>query len=81
MSTMPVLMAVVIENSESSPAAATGTLMMVSFSVRGLIILMVGALGDAVGLHITFLACAGLAALGLPFVLLLPRDAIHASSR
>lgn len=78
LSTMPVLMAVVIENSGTSPAAATGTLMMVSFAVRGLIILAVGAMGDAFGLRFAFLACAGLAALGLPFVLLLPRDAVRA---
>ena len=37
-------------------------------------------MGDAFGLHTAFLACAGIAALGLPFILLLPRDADRAAS-
>ena len=65
LSTMPVLMAVVIENSGASPAAATGILMMVGLSVRGLIIQVVGAMGDVFGLSIAFLACAGLFHAGL----------------
>jgi len=75
LSTMPVLLAVVIEHSGSSPAAATGTLMMVSFAVRGLVILLVGAMGDALGLHTAFLACGAIAVLGLPCIRLLPPDA------
>ncbi|MEJ2721410.1 MAG: MFS transporter [bacterium] len=73
-STMPVLLAVMIENSGADPAAATGTFMMISFAVRGLIILAVGGIGDLFGLRSAFIGCAGLAVLGLPFVFLLPPD-------
>jgi FSR family fosmidomycin resistance protein-like MFS transporter len=74
LSTTPVLMALVIERSGTNPAAATGTFMMISFAARSLITLAVGAAGDLWGLEATYLGCAALATLGLPFVLRLPRD-------
>lgn len=74
LSTTPVLMALVIEHSGTSPAAATGTFMMISFALRALITLVVGAAGDLWGLDATYLACALLATVGLPFVFRLPRD-------
>jgi FSR family fosmidomycin resistance protein-like MFS transporter len=74
LSTTPVLLAVTIENSGANPAAANGTFMMMNFAVRALIILAVGAMGDAVGLRQAYLWCAGLALLSVPFVLLLPSD-------
>ena len=74
LSTTPVLLALVIERSGTNPAAATGTFMMISFALRSLITLAVGAAGDLWGLDATYLACAVLAILGLPFVLRLPRD-------
>jgi FSR family fosmidomycin resistance protein-like MFS transporter len=70
--TTPVLMAVMIENSGADSAAANGTFMMMSFTLRALVILAVGALGDALGLHTTYLLCAAMAAIGLPFLLWLP---------
>jgi FSR family fosmidomycin resistance protein-like MFS transporter len=72
LATTPVLLAVTIENSGSNPAAASGTFMMISFAARSLIILAVGAMGDAMGLKTAYVWCAWLAALGLPFVLILP---------
>jgi FSR family fosmidomycin resistance protein-like MFS transporter len=72
LSTTPVLLALTIEHAGANRAAATGTYMMVAFAARSLIVLAVGALGDAFGLHTTYLWCAGLAVLGLPFVLMLP---------
>ncbi len=74
LSTTPVLLAVTLESSGANPAAATGTYMMISFAARALILLAVGALGDALGLRVAFFWCAGFAALGVPFVLLLPRS-------
>jgi FSR family fosmidomycin resistance protein-like MFS transporter len=74
LSTTPVLLAVTIENSGANPAAANGTFMMINFAVRSLIILAVGAMGDAMGLRNAYFWCAGLALLSLPFVLLLPSD-------
>jgi FSR family fosmidomycin resistance protein-like MFS transporter len=72
LSTTPVLLAVTIENSGANPSTASGTFMMINFAVRSLIILAVGAMGDAMGLRDAYLWCAGLALLGLPFLLLLP---------
>jgi len=73
LSTTPVLMAVMIENSGANPGTVNGTFMMMSFAIRGLVILLVGALGDWIGLRGAFVVCAILATLGLPFAMLLPR--------
>jgi len=80
LATTPVLLAVTIENSGANPAAASGTFMMISFAARSLIILAVGAMGDAMGLRAAYAWCAGFAALGLPFVLVLPASR-HTSKR
>jgi FSR family fosmidomycin resistance protein-like MFS transporter len=71
-STTPVLLAVVVESGGSNQAAATGTFMMVTFAARAVIMLLVGAMGDAFGLRLSYFICAGFAALGIPFVLMLP---------
>jgi FSR family fosmidomycin resistance protein-like MFS transporter len=80
LSTTPVLLAVTIENAGANPAAANGTFMMINFAVRSLIVLAVGAMGDAMGLRDAYLWCAGLALLSLPFVLLLPPDRARSTS-
>ena len=72
LSTAPVLMALVLENAGDNPAAANGTYFMINFAVRALILLIVGRMADALGLRTTFTVCAGIAALGLPVVWLLP---------
>jgi len=72
LSTTPVLMAVMIENSGANPATVNGTFMMMNFSIRGLVILLVGVMGDVLGLRTAFFVCAILATLGLPFVRLVP---------
>jgi FSR family fosmidomycin resistance protein-like MFS transporter len=74
LSTTPVLIAVMIENAQGNPATQNGTFMMMNFAVRGLVILIVGALGDALGLRGAFLVCAVLAMLGVPFVFMLPAE-------
>ncbi len=74
LSSAPVIMAVVLENAGDNPAAANGTYFMISFAARSVILLAVGWLGDIVGLRTTYMWCGGFAALGLPFVLLLPKS-------
>ena len=74
LSTAPVIMAMVLENAGDNPAAANGTYFMTSFAARGMILLVVGALGDSIGLRAAYYWCAGFAMLGLPFVLLLPKS-------
>lgn len=73
LSTHAVLLAVMLENSGANPAAANGTYMMIAFAARSLIILAVGAMADAFGLRTAYFMCAAFAALGVPFVFLVPR--------
>jgi FSR family fosmidomycin resistance protein-like MFS transporter len=71
-STTPVLIAVMIEHAGSNPGTQNGTFMMMNFAIRGLIILVVGAMGDVLGLRSSYAVCAVLAMFGLPFALLIP---------
>lgn len=71
-SVTPVLMAFVQESFPEMRTLANGVYMALSFVIRAVVILAVGALGDAFGLRPTFTACAVLALLGAPFVLWLP---------
>jgi FSR family fosmidomycin resistance protein-like MFS transporter len=75
LSTTPVIMAMVNEYSRDHPATASGLYFALTFVSKSLIIILVGALGDRFGLHMTFQACAVLGFAGLPFVLLLPGKA------
>ena len=75
LATAPVLMAIVLENAGDNLAAANGTYFMVSFAARGLVLLAVGAMGDAFGLNTAYLWCSALAAVGVPFLFLLPSPA------
>ena len=77
LATGPVMMATVIENASGSRAAANGTYTAVSFAVRSAIILLVGAMADAWGLRTTFMLCAVIAIVGLPFGFLVPKDAVQ----
>ena len=74
LSTAPVIMALVLENAGDNPAAANGTYFMINFTARAVILLVVGWLGDTVGLRTTYMWCGGFALLGLPFVFLLPKS-------
>ncbi len=73
LSTTPVMLALIQEHAGSSPAAANGMFMMISFLARSAIVVVVGVIADRVGLRNTYLisAFAGLA--GIPFVLMLPK--------
>lgn len=72
LSTTPVMLALVQEHSVSSPAAANGFFMMVSFLARSAVVIVVGFLGDIIGLHTTYLAAAALGFAGIPFIVMLP---------
>lgn len=75
LSTTPVMLALVQEHSTSSPAAANGMFMMVSFMARSSIVVVVGFLGDAIGLEATYICSSLLGLLGIPFILMLPAEA------
>ncbi|RLC90255.1 MAG: MFS transporter [Chloroflexi bacterium] len=68
----PVLMAFVQESFPEMRTLANGVYMALSFVIRAVVILAVGALGDVLGLRLTFTMCAGIALLGVPFILWLP---------
>ncbi|MBN2061755.1 MAG: MFS transporter [Deltaproteobacteria bacterium] len=72
LSLSPVMMALVQENSESAPAAANGIYMMASFLARSSVVVIVGFLGDLIGLRFTFMLTALMGFMGIPFILMLP---------
>lgn len=74
LSTTPVMLALVQEHSTSSPAAANGMFMMVSFLARSSIVVFVGILGDVIGLEATYVFSSLLGLLGIPFIMMLPSD-------
>ena len=71
-SVTPVLMAFVQESFPEIRTVANGVYMALSFVIRSIVIVAVGALGDVLGLRLTFTMCAGIALLGVPFILWLP---------
>ena len=74
LSTTPVMLALVQEQSVSSPSAANGIFMMVSFMARSSVVVLVGWLGDIFGLQATYICSALMGLLGIPFILMLPRS-------
>lgn len=68
----PVLMASVQESFPANRALANGIYMALSFSIRSIVVVLVGVLADRVGMRQAFLTCAALALLGTPFIFLLP---------
>jgi FSR family fosmidomycin resistance protein-like MFS transporter len=73
LSTTPVMLALVQENSRSSPAAANGIFMMVSFMARSSVVVVVGYLGDVIGLQTTYICSALIGLAAIPFILMLPK--------
>lgn len=75
LSVAPVIMAVVQESApDENRAMANGLYMALSFGIRAIAVLALGAAGDVFGLRLAFAASAVVPLLGLPFVLLLPRS-------
>lgn len=72
LSTTPVMLALVQEHADSSPSAANGLFMMISFLARSAIVVIIGMMGDKLGLQTTYLISAVLGFLGVPFIFLLP---------
>jgi MFS transporter, FSR family, fosmidomycin resistance protein len=68
LSTSPVMLALVQEHSTSSPAAANGMYMMISFMARSAIVVFVGLMGDIIGLEATYICSALLGLAGIPFM-------------
>jgi FSR family fosmidomycin resistance protein-like MFS transporter len=73
LSVAPVIMAVVQESAPENRAMANGLYMALSFGIRAIAVLSLGAAGDIFGLRAAFAASAVVPLLGLPFIFLLPR--------
>jgi FSR family fosmidomycin resistance protein-like MFS transporter len=73
LSVTPVIMALVQESCPENRALANGTYMSLSFLIRSGVVVVVGAMGDAWGMRLAFMACALITLLGLPLLPLLPK--------
>ncbi len=72
LSVSPVFLALVQDQLPESRATANGMFMLYAFGVRALNVMMVGALGDALGLQNAFIAAALISLLCLPIIVTLP---------
>jgi len=70
----PVIMALVQENFPQNRALANGTYMCLSFVIRSLSALIVGAIGDLFQLRKAYLFSSFIMLLGLPLIPFLPKD-------
>jgi len=68
----PVIMASVQESFPENRALANGLYMALNLGVRSFIVVLVGGLGDWIGLRQAFLVCAALGLLGTPLISFLP---------
>lgn len=69
LSTTPVMLALIQETATDNPSTANGLFMMVSFAMRSIAVVVVGALGDAFGLENMFIISAVAGFMAIPFLL------------
>lgn len=75
LSATPVMLALVQEHAGTSPAAANGFFMMMSFIARSAVVVIVGYLGDIFGLRTTYFISAAAGLVGIPFIFFLTSKA------
>ena len=73
LSSTPVMLALVQEHARRHPASANGLFMMISFTARSAVVVLIGFIGDLIGLHATYIVSALMGLLAVPFVLRLPK--------
>ncbi len=69
LSTTPVMLAMIQEQSRDGSSAANGIFMMISFIARSATVVVVGFTADMLGLDTTFVLCGLFGLGGIPFVL------------
>lgn len=69
LSTTPVMLAMIQENSKDGSSAANGVFMMISFMARSAVVVVVGFVADMLGLQQTFVICGVIGIAGIPLVL------------
>ena len=72
LSVQPVLMAWIQQAHPDQRALANGLYMAITFVIRSFIVILIGWMGDRLGLRQAFMVCAGIVLLGLPMVFLIP---------
>ena len=72
----PVVMALVQESFPENRTFANGVYMGLSFVIRSTVVVLVGLMGDQLGLHAAFLISAGLMLLAFPAALYLPHHGV-----
>ncbi len=72
LSVSPVFLALVQDQLPENRATANGLFMTYAFGIRAINVLIVGALGDALGLESAFIAAALISLLSLPLIVTLP---------
>ena len=72
LSVTPIFQAVVQENLPENRATASGGFILYAFIIRAINVMVIGALGDALGLHTAFTVVLFLSLLALPSVWMLP---------
>ncbi len=70
-SVTPVIMALVQDSEKEYPASANGIYMTLNFVLNSIVIMIIGVLGDKIGLENTYRLCLLLSLPGIPFVLML----------
>jgi len=69
----PVVLALVQETNTERPAFINSIYMLINFGISSLMVLIVGILGDRIGLQLTYQMCAVLASISIPFIFILPK--------
>lgn len=77
LSTTPIMLAMIQENSKDGSSSANGIFMMMSFLARSAVIVVVGFVGDHLGLEKTFLICALIGLGGIPLIFTIPPTPEH----
>ena len=72
LSTTPVFLAMVQDHFPDHRSTANGIYMSMSFLLSSFVAIIIGYLGDHIGLHTTFQLSAWVCLLSIPFILLLP---------
>lgn len=75
LSIQPVLMAWIQQVFPDQRALANGLYMAFTFVIRSLIVILIGWMGDRLGLRNAFILCAAVALIGLPVIILLSAKA------
>ena len=73
LSTTPILLAIVQENAPNNRALANGLFISIAFLIRPISLLVIGYLGDMLGLQNAFLISAGISLLALVPIIFIPQ--------